>query len=61
MFELVRLVDELLLGVEAEGSRCEADVGVKEVGSGKELFEDRGVLADEFDGAEGEMEGAFDE
>jgi len=36
-------------------------VGLEEGGSGEELFEDGGVLADEFDGAEGKLEGAFDE
>lgn len=36
-------------------------MGLEEGRSGEELFEDGGVLADEFDGAEGKVEGAFDE
>jgi len=61
VFELVGLVNELLLGAEVEGFRCEADVGLEKGGCGEELFEDGGVLADEFDGPEGQMEGAFDD
>lgn len=55
------LVCEVLLGVESEGLRGEADVGVGGGGDREELVEDGGVLAEEFDGAEGELEGVFDE
>lgn len=55
------LVCEVLLGVESEGLRREADVGVGGGGDREELVKDGRVLAEEFDGAEGELEGVFDE
>lgn len=54
-------MNDLFFGIEGEGFRSEADVGVSGSGDGKELLKEGRVLADEFYGAEWELEGAFDE
>lgn len=59
--EAVGVEEEVLVGVEAEGLGGEADVGEGGGGGGEELVEDGGVLADEVDGAEGELGGALEE
>lgn len=57
MFIILARVNELLLGVEVESLRREADVRLDADSSGEGLVEDGGEASDELDRAEGDSEG----